>query len=98
MIYLYLLVMATVTYLIRAVPFTLFRNKVKSEFLQKFFDYIPYSVLGAMTIPWIFGEGKNPACAAVGCIIAIILAYFERSLITVAMAACLGAFVTGLIY
>ena len=89
--------MAAVTYLIRAVPFVLFRKKVESPFLQKFFNYIPYAVLAAMTIPSVFGEGKNLLCAAAGFAVAVVSAFFERSLIFVAVISCLAAYLTGLI-
>lgn len=89
--------MAIVTYLIRAIPFVLFRKKVESPFLQKFFNYIPYAVLAAMTIPSVFGEGKSPVCAAAGFAVAVISAFFERSLIFVAVISCLAAYLTGII-
>ena len=40
-----LAVMIIVTYLIRAVPFVLFRQKIENPHLKAFFDYIPYAVL-----------------------------------------------------
>jgi len=92
----YILIMAVVTYLIRALPFTLCRNKVKSPFLQYFFAYIPYAVLAAMTLPHMLFEGKNPLCAAFALVAAILLALCKRSLITVASGACVVAFVAGL--
>ena len=51
--FLYLLVMAGVTYLVRAIPFILIRKKIKSRFLNSFLYYIPYTVLAAMTFPAI---------------------------------------------
>ena len=50
----YIVVMALVTYLIRAIPFTVFKKKITSPFLQDFLFYIPYAVLAAMTVPAIF--------------------------------------------
>ena len=47
--YLYILVMALVTYLIRAVPFVLFRKQIKSRFIKSLLYYLPYAVLTAMT-------------------------------------------------
>ncbi len=94
----YIAIMALVTYLIRAIPFVMFRKRVKSEFIQKFLDFMPYAVLSSMTIPWIFFEGKNPMSAGIGFITAVVLAFFERSLITVAMAACIGAYIAGFIF
>lgn len=94
----YLIIMAGVTYLIRVLPFTLFREKVRSPFLQYFFAYIPYAVLAAMTLPHMLYDGKNPICAAVGLFAAIILALLKRSLIIVALGACMAAFTAGLIW
>ena len=47
----YLLVMAGVTYLIRMLPLTIFRKEIKSTFIKSFLHYVPFAVLGAMTIP-----------------------------------------------
>ena len=83
---LYVLIMATVTFLIRAVPFTLFRKKIKSTFLLSFFYYIPYAVLSAMTFPFIFfSTNGNVILGLIGTIVALIVALFKRSLITVAV-------------
>lgn len=93
----YIAVMAGVTYLIRMIPFTLFRKKIKSRFIQSVLYYIPYAVLSAMTFPSIFYSTDNTATAAVGTVIAIILAYFRLPLTVVALAACLSAYLTGMI-
>lgn len=87
----YLLVMALVTYLIRAVPFLLMRKKIENPVLNAFFEYIPYAVLTAMTIPAIFYATEHTPASAMGFAAAFICAYKRRSLIVVAIAACLGA-------
>ena len=92
----YILVMAGVTYLIRAIPFGFFRKKINSVFLKSFLYYIPYAVLSAMTIPAIFYSTGNLATAIAGTITALILSFFELPLIVVALSASLAAFVTGL--
>lgn len=96
-IVLYIGVMALVTYLVRVVPFTVFRKKIKSRFLKSFLYYIPYAILSAMTIPAIFYSTGNMTTAAVGTVIAVVLAYFDLPLIAVALAASAGALITGLI-
>ena len=53
-IIIYIITMAAVTYLIRAIPFTAFKKKITSPFLQSFLYYIPHAVLAAMTVPAIF--------------------------------------------
>ena len=95
--FLYIAVMAGVTYLIRMIPFTLFRRKIKSRFLQSVLYYIPYAVLSAMTFPAIFYSTDNTVTAAVGTVVAIILAYFKLPLTVVAIVACAAAFVTSFI-
>ena len=93
----YILVMAGVTYLIRAIPFTLFRRKIRSRFLRSFFHYIPYAVLTAMTIPAIFYSTNDPATAAAGTLEAAVLAYLRQPLIVVALAASAAALGVGVI-
>ena len=46
----YLIVMATVTYLVRMLPLAFFRKKIRSRFVRSFLYYVPYAVLTAMTV------------------------------------------------
>lgn len=96
-IIIYIVVMALVTYLIRAIPFTGFKKKITSPFLQDFLFYIPYAVLAAMTVPAIFYSTGSKITAAVGTAVAVILAYFNCPLIVVALAAAASALITGFI-
>lgn len=93
---LYIFVMALVTYLIRMIPFTLFRKKIKSRFFRSFLYYIPFTVLAAMTIPEIFYSTGDIVTAAAGTAAAVLLSYFNLPLIVVALAAAAAAFVAGL--
>lgn len=92
----YIFVMAAVTYLIRMIPFTFFRKKIKSRFFRSFLYYIPYAVLSAMTIPAIFYSTGNIITAVAGTAVAVVLAYFNLPLIIVALAAAGTAFAVGL--
>ncbi len=94
---LYIAVMAGVTYLVRMIPFTLFRRQIKSRYIRSVLYYLPYAVLSAMTIPAIFYSTGNLITAVVGTVTAVILAFFNKPLIVVALAAALSAFVAGLI-
>lgn len=89
-----IIVMAAVTYLIRMLPFVIFRKKIKSEFIQSFLYYIPYGVLSAMTLPYIFYSTGSIISATVGTIVAVLLALKDKSLILVAVAASVASFVT----
>ena len=93
----YLAIMAGVTYLIRMLPFTLFRRDIKSRFVQSFLAYIPYAVLGAMTFPSIFYATASLASAIAGTVVALTLAFFRRSLLVVALGASGAALATELI-
>ena len=91
----YLLVMAGVTYLIRMIPLAAIRGKVRSVFLQSFLYYVPYAVLTAMTFPAIFYSTGSEVSAAAGTVVAVVLAYFGRGLLTVALCACGVVFLVG---
>ena len=84
---LYIAVMAVVTYLIRMIPFTLFRKEIKSVFFRSFLSYVPYAVLGAMTFPSVFYATASLPSAVAGTTVALVLAFFRRSLLTVAVGA-----------
>lgn len=94
----YILVMAGVTYLIRMIPFTLFRQKIRSRYFRSFLHYIPYAVLSAMTIPAIFYSTNDLLTAVVGTVVAVVLAYLKKPLIVVALAASVSALITGYIF
>ena len=93
----YILVMAGVTYLIRMIPFTLFRKKIKSPFFRSFLQYSPYAVLSAMTIPAIFYSTSSVWSSAAGALVALALAYRRLPLIVVAVAASAAALLAGLV-
>lgn len=94
----YIAVMAVVTYLIRMLPFTLFRKKINSRFIRSFLYYIPYAVLAAMTIPAIFYSTGNVLTSVIGAAVAVILAYFKLPLIVVALAASAAALLAGFVF
>jgi len=82
-----MLIMAGMTYLIRMLPMVLFRKKIKSRFIQSFLYYVPYAVLSAMTFPAIFSSTGTTMSAVLGTAAALILAYWNKGLLTVAVAA-----------
>lgn len=95
--FLYLLVMAGVTYLVRMLPLVLIKKKIKNRFLLSFLHYIPYTVLSAMTVPAIFYATESPIAAVFGFIVALVLAFFEKGLVTVAALSCVGVLICQLI-
>lgn len=86
----YLIVMAGVTYLIRMLPMTVFRREIKSVFVRSFLHYVPYAVLGAMTFPDVLYATGSLWTALAGLVVAVVMAWRGRSLLTVAVGACLA--------
>mgnify|MGYP000655243232 FL=1 len=70
------------------VPLTIFRKEIKSTFIKSFLHYVPFAVLGAMTIPDVLYSTGDMRTAAVGLVVAVFLAWKGKSLLTVALAAC----------
>ncbi|MBE6708191.1 MAG: AzlD domain-containing protein [Ruminococcaceae bacterium] len=96
-IIIYIAVMAGVTYLVRMIPFTLFTKKITSPYIRSFLYYIPYTVLSAMTFPAIFFSTENVYTSIVGTAAALVLAFFKKPLIVVALAAAGASFICGMI-
>ena len=92
-----ILIMAVVTYLPRVLPITLFRKPIKSRFVRSFLDYTPYAVLGALTFPDVFYSTGHLISAAAGTVVAVILGYFRKSLVVVAVAAIVVVYVVELL-
>ena len=93
-IYVYIFTMALTTYLIRVVPLTVFRKPIKSRFLRSFLHYVPYACLTAMTFPAILTSTATIISGAAALIVAVILAYRGRSLLTVSLAASAAVMIT----
>lgn len=91
-LYIYILVMAVVTYLVRMLPLVLMRRQIRSRFIRSFLYYVPYACLAAMTVPAIFFATSHLISAILGFITALVLAYKEQSLIRVALGACIVVF------
>ena len=58
--YLYLLIMAGVSYLVRVLPMTLIRRPIKNRFIRSFLYYVPYVTLAVMTFPAIVEATQSP--------------------------------------
>lgn len=92
-----IIIMAGVTYVIRALPLSLFRKEITSKWLRSFLYYIPYAVLGAMTFPAIFFSTGSVISASFGLLGALLAAFLNKGLMTAALSAVLLAFLSGLI-
>jgi len=96
-IWLYILVSAGVSYLIRVTPLALIRREITNRTLRSFLFYVPYVTLAVMTFPAIVEATQSPLAGALALVVGIVLAWRGRSLFTVAAACCLVVFVSELV-
>ena len=92
--FIYLLILAGTTYLIRVIPI---KEKINNRFIRSFLYYIPYAVLTAMTIPAIFYATNWWVGAVAGLLVAVLFALKGKGLTTVAIASCVAVFLVELI-
>ena len=85
-IYLYIAIMAGVSFLIRTLPLTLIRRPITNRFLRSFLFYVPYVTLAVMTFPAIVQATQSPLAGAL--VLGIALAFNGASLFTVAASCC----------
>ena len=96
-IYLYIIIMATVTYAIRVIPLAFIRREIKNTFIRSFLYYVPYVTLAVMTFPAILEATQTIWSALVALLIAIFLAWIGQSLFVVSVASCVTVFLVELL-
>ena len=89
--------MAVVTYIIRVLPLALLINRLQSRYFRSFLYYVPYAVLGVMTFPKVIYSTGDLVSAICGTVVALVLAYFEKGLIIVALGAVIAVYLFGLL-
>ena len=92
-VYLYILVMAGVSYAIRAIPMTVFRKPIKSRFIQSFLFYVPYVTLAVMTFPAILEATQSQISGAAALVVGVLAAWLGADLFKTAVACCAVVFV-----
>lgn len=95
--FIYLLIVALTTYLIRAIPFSLITKKVTNKYVKSFLYYIPYTVLAAMTLPAALYVTGSIYSSIAGLLVALIVAIKKSNLTLVALAACVGSLIVEII-
>lgn len=92
-IYIYLTIMAAVTYAIRVLPLTLIRRQIKNRFLQSFLYYVPYVTLAVMTFPAIIDATQSPVAGAVALVLGVFAAWRGAGLFPVSVLCCTVVFI-----
>lgn len=87
-IYLYIAIMAGVSFLIRTLPLTLIRRPITNRFLRSFLFYVPYVTLAVMTFPAIMNATQSPIAGAAAMVIGIVAAWCGLGLLPVSLVCC----------
>ncbi len=92
-IWIYIAVMAAISYLIRVLPLLVMRREIKNIFIKSFLYYVPYVTLSVMTFPAIMEATASPIAGLAALAVGIVLAYCKRSLLQVAVSCCAVVFI-----
>ena len=87
-IYIYIFVMAAVTYAIRVLPMTLIRKEITNTFVKSFLYYVPYVTLSVMTFPAILSATQSPFSGLAALVVGITVAWFGFDLFKTAVSCC----------
>lgn len=88
-IWIYILVIAVVSLLVRALPVTIMRKKITNKFVKSFLYYVPYVTLSVMTFPAIIDATRVPLAGILALVVGIIVAWFRKNLFETAISCCL---------
>ncbi|MGI6109327.1 MAG: AzlD domain-containing protein [Eubacteriaceae bacterium] len=87
-IYIYILIMAGVSFAIRMLPMTLMQKQIKNRFIQSFLYYVPYVTLSVMTFPAIIEATQSPVSGVIALVVGLAAAWYGASLFQVAVFCC----------
>lgn len=87
-VYIYIFIMAAVTFAVRVLPMTLIRRKIENRFLRSFLYYVPYVTLAVMTFPAIVDAAGTPLAGAAALVCGIVAAWMGAGLFPVALICC----------
>lgn len=95
--YIYIFIMAAVSYAIRALPLTFIRKQIKNQFIQSFLYYVPYVTLAVMTFPAILHATQSPVAGCLALVVGIVAAWLGADLFKVAVSCCAVVLVAELV-
>lgn len=96
-VYIYIIIMAVTTYLIRVLPLTLIRKEITDITIRSFLYYVPYVTLAVMTFPAILYSTQSPISGLAALIAALALSWMGKSLFQVSVLSCVVVFILELI-
>ena len=92
--YLYLFIMAAVSFAIRVLPLTLIRKEITNRTVRSFLYYVPYVTLAVMTFPAIVEATQVPLAGMLALLVGVILAWRGTSMFLISALCCLTVFLT----
>ena len=96
-IYIYIFVMALVTYLVRVIPLTVIKRQIKNKFIRSFLYYVPYVTLAVMTFPAILYATQSVISGAAALVAGVVFAFLGAGLFKVAVISCSTVFLVELL-
>lgn len=91
--YIYIIVSALVSFLIRILPLTLIRKPIENKFIKSFLYYVPYVTLAVMTFPAIIQATSSPISGIAALVIGIVISLMGAGLLPVACVCCAVVFI-----
>lgn len=92
-IWVYIFIMAFVTFLVRELPITLIQKEINNKFIRSFLYYVPYVTLSVMTFPAIIQATQSMAAGIAALILGVVVAWRGGNLFKVAVTCCLTVFI-----
>ncbi len=89
-----ILIMFVTTYFTRMLPLVFCKGQIKNTFIKSILAYLPYAILTSMIFPEIFMDKFGLIPGILGFIIAVILSYFDLSLIIVLIFSTLATYIS----
>ncbi len=96
-VWIYIFVMAIVSYILRTLPLTLIRKPIENRFIKSVLYYLPYATLSVMTVPAILTISDNPLCGLAALAGAGLTAWITSNLFLSATVACAAAFAVNML-
>lgn len=96
-IYMAILIMASITYIIRLIFPVLLRKPLRSKFLKSFIHYAPFVTLAVLTVPAIFYVSDNLTATITGFVVSLLTAWFTSNLPVTCIAGCLSVLIASIL-
>lgn len=89
--------MGLVTYIPRMLPMVILKDLKLPARVKRFFDFIPFAILGALIFPGILYSTDSIGSAVFGGVVAVLLAFYKVNLVIVVIGGILGAYAWSLL-